>query len=67
MSGMAAMGFLLLGLAAFLPERILFPERLLSDHPRITVLVITVPVVDFVAVLLASRIVRVWMGQIEKM
>ena len=68
MSGMVAMGLLLLlGLAAFLPERILFPERLLSEHPRITVLVIAVPVVDFVAVLLASRLVQVWMGQIEKM
>ena len=30
-------------------------------------LVVTVPVVGFVAVLLASRLVLVWMGQIEKM
>jgi hypothetical protein len=67
LSGMVAMGFfLLVGLAAFLPERILFPERLISAHPRITVLVVTVPVVGFVAVLLASRLVLVWMGQIEK-
>src|SRR5262245_49207631 len=68
LSGMVAMGLLLLvGLAAFLPERTLFPERLLSAQPRILVLVIAVPVVDFVAVLIASRLVQVWMGQIEKM
>jgi VCBS repeat-containing protein len=68
LSGMGAMGLLLLiGLAAFLPERILFPERLLSAHPRITVLVIAVPVIDFAAVLLGARLVQVWMGHIEKM
>ena len=66
LSGMVAMGLLLLvGLAAFLPERVLFPEQLLSAHPRITVLVIAVPVVDFAAVLIGSRLVQVWMGQIE--
>jgi hypothetical protein len=57
----------LVGLAAFLPERILFPGRLISAHPRITVVVVTVPVVGFVAVLIALRHVQVWMGHIEKM
>jgi hypothetical protein len=68
LSGMGAMGlFLLVGLAALLPRRVLFPEHLLSAHPWITVLVITVPVLDVVAVLLGSRLAQVWMGQIEKM
>jgi len=68
LSGMGAMGLLLLmGLAAFLPERILFPERLLSAHPRIAVVVIAVPVIDFAAALLGARLVQVWMGHIEKM
>ena len=68
LSGMVAMGlFLLVGLGAFLPERVLFPEHLLSAQPRILVLVIAVPVVDFAAVLIGSRLVQVWMGQIEKM
>ena len=57
--GMAAMAlFLLVGVAAFLPERVLFAHLLL---------VITVPVLDFAAVLLGLRLVGVWMGQIEKM
>ena len=57
--GMAAMGLLLLvGLAAFLPERRLFTHL----H-----LVIAVPVLDFTALLIGSRLVLVWMGQIEKM
>ena len=66
--GMAAMGLLLLvGLAAFLPERRLFPERVLSAHPYMALLVITVPVLDFAALLLGLRLLQVWMGQIEKM
>ena len=57
--GMGAMGlFFLLGLAAFLPERVLFAHLLL---------VVTVPVLDYAAVLLGLRLVLVWMGQIEKM
>jgi len=68
LSGMGAMGLLLLlGLAAFLPERVLFPKDQLSAHPRITVLVVAIPVLDFAAVLIASRLLRVWMGYIEKM
>jgi hypothetical protein len=67
LSGMAAMGLLLLvGLGAFLPERVLFPDRLFSAHARIAALVIAVPVVDLVAVLLWLRLVQVWMGHIEK-
>jgi hypothetical protein len=65
---MGAMGLLfLVGLAAFLSERVLFPERLFSSHPWMTLLVITVPVLDFAALLLGLRLVRVWIGQIEKM
>jgi hypothetical protein len=57
--GMAAMGlFFLVGLAAVLPERLLFTHQLL---------VITVPVLDFTALLFGYRLVLVWMGQIEKM
>ena len=57
--GMGAMGlFFLLALAAFLPERVLFAHLLL---------VITVPVLDFTALLFGLRLVLVWMGQIEKM
>ena len=68
LSGMGAMGLLLLfGLAAFLPERVLFPERLFSSHAWMAILVIAVPVLDFAALLLGLRLVRVWMGQIEKM
>ena len=68
LSGMGAMGLLLLiGLAAFLPARLIFPERLLSSHPWMTLLLITVPVLDFAALLIGLRLVRVWMGQIEKM
>ena len=68
LSGMGAMGLLfLVGLAAFLPERVLFPERLFSSHPWMALLVITGPVLDFAALLLGLRLVRVWMGQIEKM
>lgn len=57
--GMGAMGlFFLVGLAAFLPERLLFTHQLLA---------ITVPVLDFTALLFGFRLVLVWMGQIEKM
>jgi hypothetical protein len=68
LSGMAVMGlFLLVGLGAFLPERRLFPERLLSAYPKTMCLVVAVPVLDLVAVLLGLRLLQVWMGQIEKM
>ena len=68
LSGMAAMGlFLLVGLAAFLPERRLFPERLFHAHPYSALLVIAVPVLDVVALLIGFRLLQVWMGQIEKM
>jgi len=68
LSGMAAMGiFLLVGLAAFLPERRLFPERLLAAHPFMTFLVVAVPVLDVVSLLLGYRLLQVWTGQIEKM
>ena len=49
------------------PERVLFPEHLFSANSRIVVLVIAVPVLDVVAVLIGSRLVQVWMGQIERM
>lgn len=67
LSGMAAMGLLLLaGLAAFLPGRVLLPDRLFSAQPGIMVLVIAIPVIDLAAVLVGSRLVQVWMGYIEK-
>jgi len=67
LSGMGAMGLLfLVGLAAFLPERVLFPERLFSSHPWMALLVITGPVLDFAALLIGLRLLRVWMGQVEK-
>ena len=67
LSGMGAMGLLfLVGLAAFLPERRLFPERALFAHSYIAILTIAVPVLDFTALLLGFRLLRVWMGQIEK-
>jgi hypothetical protein len=67
LSGMVAMGLLLLvGLAAFLPERVLFPERGWTQSNS-AVLVVAVPVLDVTAVLLGSRLVQVWMGHIEKM
>lgn len=78
--GMGAMGlFFLLGLAAFLPERVLFAYPLLGITVPVTrpmkitlrdlivILVITVPVLDFTALLFGFRLVLVWMGQIEKM
>ncbi len=56
---MGAFGLLfLLSLAAFLPERVLFSNL---------VLVIAIPVLDFVAVLLWLRFVQLWTGQIDKM
>jgi hypothetical protein len=56
---MGAIGLVLLvSLAAYLPERILFSNL---------VLVITLPVVNFAAVLLWLRFVQLWTGQIEKM
>jgi hypothetical protein len=68
LSGMAAMGLVLLvGLAAFLPARVLFPEHLFSAHPYIAALVIAIPVIELTAVLLGFRLVLVWMGHIEKM
>ena len=56
--GMGTVGFLfVLGLAAFLPERLLFAHRLL---------VIAVPVLDFTAFVFGYRLLQVWMGHAEK-
>ena len=65
--GMGAVGLLyLVGLAAFLPERLLFPHQLAGGDYKV-ILAVTVPVLDFTALLLGFRLVLVWMGQIEKM
>lgn len=67
LSGLAALGlFLLAGLGALLPGHVLFPDRLFSARARIVALVVTVPVVDLVAVLLWLRLVQMWMGYIER-
>ncbi|MGD9874112.1 MAG: hypothetical protein AB7T27_07545 [Kiritimatiellia bacterium] len=56
---MGAIGLLfLVSFAAYLPDRILFSNL---------ILVITLPVVNFAAVLLWLRFVQLWTGQIEKM
>lgn len=56
---MGVMGLaFLVGLAAYLPEHRLFANLLL---------VISVPVLDFGAVLLWVRFVQLWTGQIEKL
>src|SRR5262245_14916745 len=57
--GMAVMGLLfLVGVAAFLPERLFFTHPLLA---------ITVPVIDFTVLLFGYWLALVWMGHIEKM
>jgi hypothetical protein len=67
LSGMAAMGLLLLaGLGAFLPGHVLFPDQLFSAHARSATLVVAVPVVDLVTVILWIRLVQMWMGRIER-
>jgi hypothetical protein len=57
---------MLAGLGALLPGHVLFPGQLFSARARIVALVVTVPVVDLVAVLLWVRLVQMWMGYIER-